>query len=149
MENLEFYDMLYQGWSKTTGAENRFWMPDKDADHIGRGAYDIYAVDEQQHKKLVASFLSDEDAAFITAVHGCLPDLIRTLRDAADENDRLDTEKDELIGRVAELELEVDKLNESVVIYLERIKEQESFMEYLANENKHLERWADNGGPSE
>lgn len=104
MDDKSFFDLLYQQWSKTTGAENMFWMSEKvDAGDI---VWEVYAVDQEQEQHFVASFLSEEDADFVSGVHGCVADLIRRLHTALDEADRLDIEKDELIGRVADLELE-------------------------------------------
>ena len=107
MEDRDFFDHLYQIWSKTTGASDRYWMPEEYTDRSGR--WRIYAVAEDESRKLIASDVSDVDADFITAVHGCVSDLIRRLGDAIDESDRLDAEKDELVCRVAELEMEVDR----------------------------------------
>jgi chromosome segregation ATPase len=150
MEDNDFYDLIYAQWARTTGAEDRYWMPVEYEDPSGRNY--IFAVGEDESRKQIASGLKTEDADFITAIHGCLPDLIRKLRGALDEADRLDEEKDELIGRVAELERDTDRLAGQVLAYSERIKELEdseldarSFIELLANENKNLEKELDNG----
>jgi hypothetical protein len=52
----------------------------------------------------------DEDADFITAIHGCFPDLIRTVLAALDEADRADFDKDSRECRIAELEAELAEL---------------------------------------
>jgi len=111
MEDRDFFDHLYQLWSKTTGAKDRYWMPDADTDF---DLYRIWAVGENDSRKPVASFLADEDADFITAVHGCLPDLIRRLHTALDEADRLDYDKDSRECRIAELELENQEIREQL-----------------------------------
>jgi hypothetical protein len=108
MNDADFYDLIYQQWARTTGAESRYWMPEPFDESSGRNR--IYAVAEDQSRKLIASGLKTEDADFITAIHGCLPDLIRKLRESLDEADRLDREKDELLGRVADLERDTDGL---------------------------------------
>lgn len=104
MDDRDFFDHLYQLWSKTTGAQDMYWMPVQDELHNDS---DIFAVGEDEQKKLVASFLSDEDADFITAIHGCLPDLVRRLNAALDEADRADHERDSRECRIAELEMEL------------------------------------------
>lgn len=112
MEDREFFDHLYQIWTKTTGAADKFWMPEEYTDHSGR--WRIYAVDEEQNKTLVAEGLTEADADYLTAVHGCTGDLIRRLGAALDEADRLDYEKDALIRIHARLEEEIDELHSRV-----------------------------------
>jgi hypothetical protein len=95
----DFFDLLLVGLTATTGAENRYWRPLDD----GR----IVAVAQDDTELPVAAGLSESDAAWITAIHGCLPDLVRRLHQAVDESDRLDLQVDELTGRIAELEREI------------------------------------------
>lgn len=102
MEDREFLDELYSQWAKTTGAEDKFWMPEE----CYEGGMNLFAVDKDQHKHTLGWVANEEDADFIAGVHGCVADLIRRLHTALDEADRLDIEKDELIGRIADLELE-------------------------------------------
>lgn len=129
MEDREFFDELYQMWSRTTGASDRYWMPQEYEDHSGR--WSIYAVGQdnpestETNRKLVASSVSDKDADFITAVHGCLPDLVRRLGSAIDESDRLDEERDEQEVRIAQLEIETEDLTGKLIATYERIKELE------------------------
>ncbi|AGK87968.1 hypothetical protein M041_gp51 [Mycobacterium phage Severus] len=104
MEDREFFDLLYQHWSKTTGAHDTYWMPEEDESFPG--LFSIIAVGKDESRKPVASFLKEEDADFITAMHGCLADLVRKLNDALDEADRADYDKDSRECRMAELELE-------------------------------------------
>jgi hypothetical protein len=112
MEDREFFDELLVHHARTTGAEDRFWMPEEYEDRSGR--FYIYAVsvdtEGNQDRKLVASSVSDKDSDFITAVHGCLPDLVRRLHMALDEADRLDLRVDEQEKRIFDLEVEVDAL---------------------------------------
>lgn len=105
MEDRDFFDMLYQGWAKTYGAEDMFWMPEE-VDAGDMPVWEVYAVDRHQEKHFVASFLSEADAAFVTAVHGCFGDLTRRLHSAIDEAERLDEQRDEQEFRIAELAIE-------------------------------------------
>lgn len=134
MEDREFFDLLYAQFAKTTGAEKRFWMPEECPDfHVSHFFPDpedplkmwaVYAVevDEEgnQDKAMVGVFRSEEDADFITAVHGCLPDLIRSLHTAHDEADRLDERADDREREMADLALENLGLREEIV-RLERL----------------------------
>lgn len=98
-------------WSKTTGAADRFW--DYDTDRKGALA-DIRAVGEDGSFSEVAWGLYEPDADWITAVHGCFPDLIRRIQTALDEADAADYRQDERECRIAELELEVAELKEEL-----------------------------------
>lgn len=113
MDDREFFDTLFQLWAKTTGAEDHYWMPVDLED----GVFDIHAVQQDGPSKGVASSLSDEDADFITAIHGCLPDLVRRLHAALDEADRADLSRDERECRIFELELENQALSEQISLY--------------------------------
>jgi chromosome segregation ATPase len=150
MNDDDFFDLLYQQFTKTTGAESRYWMPEPFDESSGRNR--IYAVAEDQSRKLIASGLKTEDADFITAIHGCLPDLIRKLQDSLDEAGRLDREKDELIGQVAELERGADEMAATIFSYAERIKgledgmaEADSYVEFLSAEIRQMEKEWDDG----
>lgn len=117
MDDIEFFDTLYQGWTKTTGAENTYWMPveDEKSDYV-----DIVAVDQNDNRKHVASNVSVEDAAWITALHGCFADLTRRLHEAVDEAERFDIEKDRVIGELALAEIENNDLREQLEGYRQR-----------------------------
>lgn len=110
MEDRDFFDTLYQLWAKTSYAKERYWDYRSD-DEAGQV---ITAVGENDERSYVASVLTDEDADFITAVHGCLPDLVRRLHAALDEADAADYDRDSRECRIAELELEVDELREGL-----------------------------------
>lgn len=112
MDDREFFDTLYQLWSKTSWAKNRYWSYESDSE----AGYVVNAVDEDGTAAFVASFYKDEDADFITAIHGCLPDLVRRLHSALDEADSADYSRDSRECRIAELELELDELKS----YLEK-----------------------------
>lgn len=110
MDIREFLDKLYSLWAKTTGAENQYWMPEDSYIH----GQDIWAVNEEQAKSPVASFMSDADASFVTAIHGALPDLVRRTHEALDEADRLDEQRDEQEIRIAGLEETIDEKNRAI-----------------------------------
>lgn len=105
MDDRQFFDEIYQLWSKTTGAEDRFWMPEEHFDRSGR--FNVYAVGQDETRKLVASGLSDNDADWLTALHGCFADLHRRLHSALDEADRADFDHDSRECRIMELETEL------------------------------------------
>lgn len=106
MDDKEFFDKLFQLFSDTTGAENTYWMYEECDD----GGYDLHAVNDDGDKVFVG-FLDDEaDAEFVTAVHGCLADLVRRLHMALDEADRADFDRDSRECRIFELECEVAEL---------------------------------------
>jgi len=105
MDDKAFLDKLYQLWSKTTGAENTYWDYQEYGD-----TFDIDSVGSDGERVNVAALFSDADADFITAIHGCLPDLYRLAMDALDEAERADFNKDSRECRIAELELELAEL---------------------------------------
>jgi hypothetical protein len=59
-------------------------------------------------------FITAKDADFLTALHGCVADLVRRLNTAMGEADRLDYSKDELVVRIAELEMEADEKDAAI-----------------------------------
>lgn len=127
MEDREFVDFLYQGWSQTTGAADKFWMPEQDSDVPY--VFHLYAVDEGRNKHVLGKLHSEADAAFVVAAHGAIPDLIRRLHEALDESDRLDEERDRQEGRIADLEFEADAQHEVIKSDEQRISELESKLE--------------------
>lgn len=111
MDDREFFDYLYQMWTKTTGAKETYWDYQKTPyvyEHV------MSAVGKDDQRDYVGSFATEEDADFITAVHGCFGDLYRKLHEALDEADRADYQHDERECRIAELELELMELKERV-----------------------------------
>ena len=108
MDDNDFFDLLYAQWTKTTGAGDSYWMPEEDTEHYagGPGTYNIWAVNADQSKAPVWSFEYEDDADFITAIHGCFGDLVRQLHAALDEAERYNVNRDERECRIAELELE-------------------------------------------
>lgn len=100
MDDREFFDVLYTLWVKTTGASDRYWDVDGDR---------VRAVGQSGEPVVVAAGVGDADADFITALHGCFPDLVRRLHTALDEADRLDREMDDVQSRLAAAELRIAK----------------------------------------
>ncbi|BCP36424.1 hypothetical protein MINTMi198_17940 [Mycobacterium intracellulare M.i.198] len=121
MDDLEFFDVLYQGWSKTTGAENTYWQP-IEHDHLPTDSRHRFSVDAvgEDHAVRVAAGLTEEDAAWITALHGCFADLTRRLHQAVDEAERFDIEKDRVISELALAEIENNDLREQLEGYRQR-----------------------------
>ena len=106
MEDREFFDKLFQLFTQTTQAADSYWMPEAHPD--GSGRHYLWAVDKDQNRKRVAEGLKEADADFITALHGCFPDLIRFTLQHLDEAERLDIEKDSLTSELMQLALELD-----------------------------------------
>lgn len=111
MDDRDFFDHLLQVWAKTTGADDCFWMPVR---HEGKSVFYVEAVAEDESRTRLASYMSEKDADFLTAIHGCLPDLVRRLHSALDEADRADYGRDSRECRIAELELEVQSLRKTI-----------------------------------
>lgn len=117
-DDNEFFDLLYQQWSKTSHAEKSYWMPEEDTSYQagGPGTWNVVAVDanDSNWRWYIADNLSEEDADFICGLHGALPDLIRRLHEAVDEADSKDSARDQAEGVSAELALENMELREQV-----------------------------------
>ena len=101
MDDKEFFDKLFQLFTQTTQAETAYWMPEAQPD--GSGRFYLWAVDKEQNRKRVAEGLKEADADWITALHGCFPDLIRYLLRVTDEAERLDMERDQLTNELVEM----------------------------------------------
>ena len=112
MDDREFFDTLLQLWAKTTWSEQAYWGYEE----VDEEQFDLFAKTEDD-RLFVGYVDSEADADFITAVHGCLPDLVRRLHAAVDEADRLDLEMDECQHRLAAAELRVDELQYIVTEY--------------------------------
>ena len=95
MDTREFIDLLFTQYCRTTGGETTYWRPDGNT---------IVAVDGDT-ETVIASGMAEQDAAWITAVHGAFADLARCLHTALDEADRADADRDVRENRIAELEL--------------------------------------------
>ncbi|ASR86492.1 hypothetical protein SEA_CHANGELING_40 [Mycobacterium phage Changeling] len=115
-EDHAFFDELYQQWTKTTGAEDTYWVVEEDTEHYagGPGTWNVWAVpaapskdiDAVDGKKFIASFEREEDADFTAGLNGAIPDLIRRLHEAIDEAVRKDEANDIAQGQLADALLE-------------------------------------------
>lgn len=108
MDNRDFFDLLYQMWSKTTHANDRYW--DYQPDERDNGMQTVRAVGPDGGGLEVAWGVFEPDADWITAVHGAFPDLYRLVMEALDEADRLDREMDEAQDQLAEAHLRIMEL---------------------------------------
>lgn len=89
MDDRAFFDALFQLWAKTTHAEDGYWEPARYGEE-----WAVWSV-AKDHRQLIAVGLSERDAEFVAGVHGVLPDVVRLVRAALDEADRLDARFDE------------------------------------------------------
>ena len=110
MQDDEFYDLLYQLWTNTTGSGDSYWKYDDESDCERVVITSVSQTDETE----IAGYVRMADAEFITAVHGCIGDLIRKLRDLEDENARLDERVDIAEGEKMELLLELQQLEDEL-----------------------------------
>ncbi|AMW64390.1 hypothetical protein PBI_KAZAN_42 [Mycobacterium phage Kazan] len=114
-QDHQFFDILYQQWSKSTWAEHSYWMPEEDQSFPG--CFNIIAVDqskEEKNRNPIAAFLKEEDAEFIAGLHGAVPDLIRRLHETIDDATRKDEENDRAQGMLADALLENQGLKEQI-----------------------------------
>ncbi|QFG04616.1 hypothetical protein PBI_KEZIACHARLES14_40 [Mycobacterium phage Keziacharles14] len=109
----EFFDELYQQWSKTTGAKDTYWMVEEDRDeHIWYAVIAFNPSDES--KTVIGRFHEEADADFVAGLNGAIPDLIRHLGEATDRADRLDEARDRAEGIAADALLETAGLKEQI-----------------------------------
>ncbi|AWN02377.1 hypothetical protein SEA_CONCEPTII_45 [Mycobacterium phage ConceptII] len=113
MEFQEFCDRIYQVFSQTTGAEDRFWVVERD----NTGVSEVFAVGQDESRWLIGGFLHEQDADFIASIHGALADMVRRSMEAVDDAARLELERDNLMGRVFDLELEIQGLKSELDRY--------------------------------
>ncbi|EHB47658.1 hypothetical protein MycrhDRAFT_5784 [Mycolicibacterium rhodesiae JS60] len=128
-EDHEFFDILYQQWSKTTGAETDHWMPARSVDAAGNQLHDytiwsVKQVGDKQIKGFVGRVEMEEDADFICGLHGAIPDLIRRLHDAVNEAESKDSANDLAQGQLAEALLENQGLREQIRELEDRLEEE-------------------------
>ncbi|AXC33688.1 hypothetical protein SEA_MRYOLO_41 [Mycobacterium phage Mryolo] len=114
VEFQDFLDKLYQVFSQTTGAEDCFWVVEKDGGHT---TYDVWAVSQDESRLWIGSFHSEDDADFIASIHGAIADMVRRSMEAIDDAARLELERDNLMGRVFDLELEIQGLKSELDRY--------------------------------
>ncbi|ANU79461.1 hypothetical protein Gompeii16_43 [Mycobacterium phage Gompeii16] len=113
VEFQDFLDKLYQVFSQTTGAEDRFWVVERD----NTGVSEVFAVGQDESRWLIGGFLHEQDADFIASIHGALADMVRRSMEAIDDASRLELERDNLMGRVFDLELEIQGLKSELDRY--------------------------------
>ncbi|AVR76809.1 hypothetical protein KIY83_gp39 [Mycobacterium phage Fameo] len=117
-QDHQFFDILYQQWSATTGAEHSYWMPEEDESFPG--SFNLIAVhQEKDERRPLAAFMDQADAEFVAGLHGAVPDLIRRLHDAIDEATRKDEANDIAQGQLADALLENEGLK-AQILELER-----------------------------
>ncbi|QDK03121.1 hypothetical protein SEA_SYDNAT_37 [Mycobacterium phage SydNat] len=122
MENEEFFDYIYQSWAKTTGAQDRFYVVTDQGETAPEAErYLVQASAEDGSTIHIASFREEDDADWFASVHGCFADLIRTLKDQADEIERLDERVDDQEHDIFNLVMsekkslkEIDKLTDEL-----------------------------------
>lgn len=115
MQDEEFYDLLYQLWTKTTGAGNSFWKYEEEWPGI------ISTVHEDGWEDQIAYGMQDNDLEWVTAVHGCFGDLIRKLKDLEDENARLDEKHDQAQADILDLVKENQSLTDELGMIYDRL----------------------------
>ncbi|GAB2709649.1 hypothetical protein [Nocardia thraciensis] len=115
MDDQEFFDALYQLWSKTSGAEERTWFAKENDIIDGYCIMTEDATPAEAGSASIADFMHEADAKFIAFVHGVIPELVRRTQDALDESDRLDAEKDELIAVQYGLEMEIERMTARIL----------------------------------
>jgi hypothetical protein len=100
------FDKLLQTRASTTNAEDRFWDYEKE-----NGLCTILSVGLNDGSTIeIASGLFEQDADWITAVHGAFPELVNMFYEAVDEAERADRDRDSRECRIAELETEITEL---------------------------------------
>ena len=113
MQDDEFFDLLYQQWTKTTRAEDAYWMVEEvDVSPEGQSClwWDVVAVDKDDNRTRIASFDYEVDADFVAGLHGCLGDLIRRLHQAVEEAESSDKRADEAVQDQFKLACELAEL---------------------------------------
>lgn len=109
----DLLDRIYQVLSKTSYCENRSW--DYGFEDEGRDPLNVYAVDDDGDFQFIGAFGCEADADFVSLAHATIPELVRGTREALDEAERADRQKDERECRIAELELEVAALRKELL----------------------------------
>lgn len=110
MTDEEFFQHLYDLFSYTSGAEDRYWEFRGDFEN----GWDVRAVDQDGDTYFVGYFDKEVDADFVTAIHGSLPDLIRRLEDAIYKADMYELAHDQCQRELLEAEKEIAALKEQL-----------------------------------
>ncbi|QJD52689.1 hypothetical protein PBI_AN3_39 [Mycobacterium phage AN3] len=123
-QDHEFFDILYQQWTKSTLAEHGYWMPEEDESFPG--SFNLIAVHQSKdERRPIAAFMDEADAEFVAGLHGAVPDLIRRLHEAIDEAVRKDEQNDIAQGQLADALLENEGLK-AQILELERQLDKET-----------------------
>jgi hypothetical protein len=117
MEDKEFFETLLEMWQETSYAEDRYWGYSELDDGDGGSLYDLFAFSSDDDQEFIGYFCDEADANFVTALHGCFPDLIRRVLTAIGEADQLDEEMDVVQAQLAEAEVRVMELKQQVADY--------------------------------
>lgn len=113
MTDDEFFEHLFDLFSITTGAEDTYW----DYEDTGETGFDIHSVGSGEEREFVGYFDNEVDADFVTAIHGCLPDLIRRLENAIDTADKYEMAHDQCQRELADAEREIAELKQTIKDY--------------------------------
>jgi len=135
----DFVDQLHQLWAKTTNFGMGWYV--KENDLIGGWCVmpvDFTPADAPRDVCSVADFTTETDAQFIAVIHGAIPELVKTVHDALDEADRLDTEKDDLIIKIADLEMDLHAAERDVDDYFARNQDLAELLSNAESENARL-----------
>lgn len=112
IDNEHCLGQLYQLWTKTTSAGENDWLAKSNdlltgywimLDNLAPGR----ATTPRQK---IASFLFENDAAFVAAAHALLPEIFDQYLANIDCIEVLDTTIDELHDRIRQLELRINEL---------------------------------------
>lgn len=97
MDDRDFMDLMFQGMSKTTHAEDSYWGYEQADDEFPDLGYNLFYVtaDDPEKKNYLGVLTSENDAAFVAAVHGAFPDIYRRWLQALDEADEKDAKADD------------------------------------------------------
>jgi hypothetical protein len=117
MDDREFFAKLLEMWEETSYAEDRYWGYTAYDDGDGGSQYDLFAFSNNNDQEFIGYLCTEADANFVTALHGCFPDLIRRTLSALDEADELDEEMDRVQAQLAEAELQIMELKQLVTEY--------------------------------
>ena len=101
---MDFGHWEGQTWSSIPQSALDAWVADF-ASHRFGGRESVADVMNRVALAWDATQQANQDAAWITAVHGAFADLARCLHTALDEADRADVDRDVRENRIAELEL--------------------------------------------
>jgi hypothetical protein len=109
----EFFEHLLDMFAVTSGAEDTYW----DYEDTGETGFDIHSVGSDEEREFVGYFDREVDADFVTAIHGCLPDLVRRLKESIEKADNYELAHDQCQRELFEAEQEIAELKRLVTEY--------------------------------